>query len=220
MHRSFTVFAVTASLCGCESGGTSTREIEAAAVQRARQQLRLPASAPLEAKVWVGSEEFDDQPVLCGTVSGAGSSKGRVRPQRFAATGDPINWLVFEDAHAPIVRSQPDKFQEWGRLCSDGPAAAAPTTQNDTCGTRMDANQNGKLEEAEYNSFGFAFDNWDTNDDYTVSHDEFGRCWEKMRFSAPLGRGFTLFDADASGSLSQEEFFAPKRFEQFSQLPK
>lgn len=217
MNRSPITLAISLMLCACESGGASTAEIEAAAIERARDQLQLAASVPLEAKVWVGTGTVDGQPVLCGTVSDRSSGSG-VPPQRFAAVDDPIEWLVFEDAHAPTTPSQPDKFREWGSICSGGEPAATPTSENNPCGTRIDANQNGLVEEAEYGSFTFAFDDWDTNDDQAVSNSEFARCWTRIGFGSSPSRAFGMFDTDSGSSLSQEEFFASDRFEQFAEL--
>ena len=114
--RTLAVVAAASLAVACERGGTSTREVRAAAIQHAKEKLRLPASAPLEATAWVGQTDEREGLVICGTVSGKGSGSG-VRPQRFAATADPIRWLIFEDAHDPLVASQPDKFPEWQRLC-------------------------------------------------------------------------------------------------------
>ena len=108
--------AICAILSGCEEGGTSTIELRQAAIDKARQELGLAADVQLEATTWAGAEH-EDQVALCGTVSGTGNG-GQVQPQRFAATGDPIRWLVFEDAHDPLLTSQPDKFPEWERLCA------------------------------------------------------------------------------------------------------
>ena len=106
------------AVSACDSGGTSTREMEAAAIEQAREKLNLPADALLEAKVWVG-QPFDGETVMCGTVSDT-SAGSAVRPQRFAATPEPLRWLVFEDAHDPMSRSQPDKFIEWASVCGTG----------------------------------------------------------------------------------------------------
>ena len=206
--------ALVALLAGCNSGAMTTEEIKAAATDRARQELDLAANAPLEATVWTGSE-YDGEASVCGTVS---SNTGQVPPQRFMARMEPFEWLVFEGAHDPMTSAQPDKFPSWEQYCSSGAGtAAASTTENAPCGTRLDANQNGRVEQAEYHSFGFAFDNWDTNNDYSVSAEEFGRCWPNVA-SAPAATGFELFDEDSTGRLSQEEFFAAGRFRQFAQL--
>lgn len=114
--RTLTVIAAASLAVACDSGGTSTREVRAAAIQQAKEKLRLPASAQLEATAWVGRSDEREEPVVCGTVSARGSGT-RMRPQRFAASTDPINWLVFEDAHDPMTTAQPDKFPEWQRLC-------------------------------------------------------------------------------------------------------
>lgn len=117
--RTALILVSVALVAGCERGGTSTAEIREAAINYARQEMQLPADAPLEAKVWVGQQQHQDQTVLCGTVSDPSAGAG-VAPKRFAATGDPINWLIFEDAHDPMVTSQPNKFPEWQRLCGVG----------------------------------------------------------------------------------------------------
>lgn len=106
-------------LTSCDDGGTSTRDMGAAAVEQARPRLNLGKDVPLEATVWIGKEDYDGQVVFCGAVS-ARSTNTRVAAQRFAATGDPIQWLIFEDAHDALITSQPDKFAEWQTLCGDG----------------------------------------------------------------------------------------------------
>jgi len=114
------VTMATMILAACAQG-PSTDELKTAATERAAQELRVPASS-LESTVWVGNGERDGKTVLCGTVSDKtpGSS---VSPKRFAATSEPLHWLVFEDAHDPIVASNPNKFAEWGQLCGEGKAA-------------------------------------------------------------------------------------------------
>lgn len=114
--RTLAAIAALSLVAGCESGGTSTREVKAAAIQHAKQKLRLTANTPLEATAWVGQNDEHEELVICGTVSDKGGGS-RIRPQRFAATADPIRWLIFEDAHDPLITSQPDKFPEWQRLC-------------------------------------------------------------------------------------------------------
>lgn len=121
--RRLLLLSVILGLAACEDGGTSAAEMEAAAIDKARQELRLAADAPLQAKVWVGAEEHEGETVLCGTVSDPNPGT-RIPPKRFAATGDPIRWLIFEDAHSPMVRTQGDKFPEWGRLCGGNQATA------------------------------------------------------------------------------------------------
>ena len=92
----------------------STAEVRQAAIERARSEFKLPADAALKAEVWVG-QEYDGGLSACGTVSGEGAA---MRPQRFLAATEPFRWLVFEDAHDPMVAAQPNTFPEWGRYCS------------------------------------------------------------------------------------------------------
>ena len=103
-------------LAACGGGALSTKDMEQAAKDKARQQLHLAADVPLEAKVWVGQPK-DGHTVYCGTVSDT-SSGTSVTPQRFAATPDPLRWLVFEPAHEPMLPAQPDKYAAWGNLCT------------------------------------------------------------------------------------------------------
>lgn len=117
MRRSLALVMTALAVAGCERGGTTTEEARAAAIEKARQELGLSSDVPLEATLWVGLEEYEDQPVICGTVSGQGSGT-RIQPQRFAGVGEPVRWLVFEDAHDALLSSQPDKFVEWQRVCS------------------------------------------------------------------------------------------------------
>lgn len=117
--RSIFIVAGLSALIACDSAGTSTAEIKAAAEQRARQQLKLPADTALHSTVWVGHEQYEGATVLCGTVSGEGQGTS-VKPQRFAAIGDPVQWLAFEDAHDPMIGTRSEKFPDWGRYCGKG----------------------------------------------------------------------------------------------------
>lgn len=111
------VAAVLPGLGACDSGGMSTTEVRQAAIERARQQLALGPDNKLEARVWTGRPR-DDEITYCGTVSSEGSAAPQIPPQRFAARGDPLQFLVFENAHAPMVTSEPDKFVSWEQLCA------------------------------------------------------------------------------------------------------
>lgn len=106
-------------VAACEGGGTSTSEMRTAAIEHARQELNLAADVPLQATVWVGPQQHQDQTVMCGTISDSRSGTA-MSPKRFAATGDPVKWLIFEDAHDAMVTAQPDKFPEWQQLCGSG----------------------------------------------------------------------------------------------------
>ena len=111
-----TGLAAVLALSACNSG-TSTAEVEKAAIERARSELRLPASAPLEARAWVG-EEHQDQLVVCGTVSAPGPGAA-IPAKRFAAHTSPIEWIHFENAHDTSQAAQPDKFVTWHQMCGD-----------------------------------------------------------------------------------------------------
>lgn len=101
-------------ITACDDVGMSTAEIREAAVERARKDFQLPANAKLDAKVWVGTE-IDDSPAVCGTVSGDGAA---MPPQRFLARTEPFDWIIFENAHAEMTLTQPNKFAEWQTYCS------------------------------------------------------------------------------------------------------
>lgn len=118
--RTIPIVGASLALLACDSSGTSTAEIKEAAEQRTRQQLNLSSDTQLQSTVWVGHEEYEGATVLCGTVSGEDDSA--VRPQRFAATADPIKWLAFEDAHDPMLGTRTEKFPDWARYCGEGPA--------------------------------------------------------------------------------------------------
>ena len=104
------------ALAACADNGMSTEEIRLAAIERARQELGVPADTPLEATVWTG-EEYDGDVVVCGTISDQTAGASNVVAQRFAASTEPFRWLIFEGAHEPMVISQPDKFPEWAIIC-------------------------------------------------------------------------------------------------------
>ena len=103
-------------LMACDSGGMTSDEIEQAAMDYARQELGIAADVPLEAEVWVAEGDRNDV-IYCGTVSGAGGAT-QVRPQRFAATTErPIRWIVFEEAHNPLLDTGEDRVPDWVNLC-------------------------------------------------------------------------------------------------------
>lgn len=109
--------ATLGALAACGQDGTSTEDVKEAAAERAREKLSLPADAPLETSVWTG-EPFAGELTVCGTVSSAGGQE--IPPQRFIATLEPLHWQVFEDAHNPMIPSQPGKFPEWSQTCGLG----------------------------------------------------------------------------------------------------
>lgn len=193
----------------------SSDEVRQAAIERARSEFGLPPQAPVSARVWVG-REYDGDISICGTVS---TDSGQMPPKRFMASTEPFEWLLFEDAHDPMYKAVPPASPSWQAHCApSAPSDTAATTQNQPCGTPIDSNQDGVIEEVEYNAFGFAFDNWDTNDDYAVSPAEFRRCWSALGLGGEAQQAFATFDEDDNGSLSQQEFFAPEQFEQFTRL--
>lgn len=117
----FAPVALGAALAACGGDGASTREMQAAAVERTRAELGLSVQVPLEAKVWTG-KTHDDELTYCGTVSSSREGVA-VPPQRFVATADPIEFLVFENAHARMVQTGEDKFVSWAALCAGQQAA-------------------------------------------------------------------------------------------------
>lgn len=114
LHSGLLCLALLASAC-CEVG-VSTHEIEQAAVDRARSQLGVGKDQPMEATVWIG-EERDGQISYCGSVRAR--EKLNMRPQRFLAHVDPIEFVIFENAHDPDFRSQPGMFENWTAVCGD-----------------------------------------------------------------------------------------------------
>lgn len=121
MRTCLVLCAAAVSLSACGDQAVSTRDIEQAAVERARQELSLPASTPLRATVWTGAER-DGEMTYCGSVSSP-SGGTAIPPQRFAAHGDPIEFFIFEDAHVPDLASQPGKFESWAATCGNTQAA-------------------------------------------------------------------------------------------------
>ena len=117
--RTLVFYAAALGLAACESGGTSTLEMRMGAIEHTRQELKLGADVPLQATVWVGPQQHQNQTVMCGTVSDSRAGTA-MSPKRFAAVGDPMKWLVFEDAHDAMVTAQPNKFPEWQQLCGSG----------------------------------------------------------------------------------------------------
>ena len=124
MRRSLCCLLVAASaaLSACGDEAVSTREIEQAAIERARQELRLPASTPLKATVWTGAER-DGELSYCGFVSSQVGAATPIPPQQFAAHGDPVEFFIFERAHDVDVTSQPGKFESWTATCGNAQAA-------------------------------------------------------------------------------------------------
>jgi hypothetical protein len=113
--------AAIAGLSACGDEAVSTREIEQAAIERARQELRLPAGTALTATVWTGAER-DGELTYCGSV-GSGPGATPIQPQRFAAHGDPIEFFIFENAHDADPASQPGKFESWSAVCGNAQPA-------------------------------------------------------------------------------------------------
>ena len=116
------ICAAAGIIAGCGSDGVSTREVEQAAMERTRQELGLQNDVPLVATVWTG-READGQMTYCGSVSSQEGATNAIRPQQFAARGEPLNFFIFEDAHQRDARSQPGKFENWAALCADAQAA-------------------------------------------------------------------------------------------------
>lgn len=110
------------SIAGCDSADLSTREVELAAVQEARQRLGLDQDVPLKAKVWIGRER-DGKMSFCGSVESKDSAATRIQPQQFAAHGDPLTFFIFGDAHQIRPQSQPGMFENWTAVCAGTQAA-------------------------------------------------------------------------------------------------
>lgn len=111
------ITALSTAACGTDDGATF-RELERAAVERARQELKLPASTPLESTVWTG-RAADGQLTFCGSVSSPEGSASPIRPQQFAAHDDPIRFIIFGPAHQADPRAHPGKFENWAALCAN-----------------------------------------------------------------------------------------------------
>lgn len=119
-NHAIAIGAITALAAACAGEGTSTEDVREAALERARQHLSLSADVPLEASVWAGGE-YEGEVTACGTISSQGD--GGIAPLRFAATTSPLRWLIFEEAHNPVVDIEPDMFADWTDLCGvDAPA--------------------------------------------------------------------------------------------------
>ncbi len=114
--------AGASSLAGCDDPDVSTREVELAAVQEARQRLGLAQDAPLKATVWIG-READGKMSFCGSVESEDSASTRIPPQQFAAHGDPLTFFIFGDAHRIRPQAQPGKFENWTAICAGTQAA-------------------------------------------------------------------------------------------------
>lgn len=120
--RSTILCLAAISLAACGGDGLTTREIEIAAIERARQELSIPANVPLKATVWTGRER-DGQMSYCGSVSSEDGAASPIRPQQFAAHGDPLTFFIFGDAHQSDPRTQPGMFENWAAVCSGTQAA-------------------------------------------------------------------------------------------------
>ena len=117
-----------ATLPACGDDGVSTAETEAAAKAYVRRNYDVSAETPLSVTVFVGRPR-NGETVLCGEVS---SAEPAFRPKRFVAALDPLDWLVFEPAHAVSLPGQTDMFAEWISHCSgargdEGEEPLAPT---------------------------------------------------------------------------------------------
>lgn len=74
------------------------------------------------AAVWTGRER-DGQITYCGSVSSKDGASSSIRPQQFAAHGDPLAFFIFGDAHQTDPQTQPGKFENWSAVCSGAQAA-------------------------------------------------------------------------------------------------
>lgn len=128
--------ASLAMLAACDQDGTSTQDVKEAAAERVREELGLAADAPLETSVWTG-QEFAGELTVCGTVSSAGAQG--FPPKRFIATTDPLRWQVFEDAHNPMIPSQPGKFPEWSQTCGSGAQPGREAARQHSATSQIDA---------------------------------------------------------------------------------
>ena len=113
---------IAINLAACGGTGTTTQDVQVAAIERARQELSLPADVPLTATVWTGRER-NGQMTYCGSVSSTDGAASAIRPQQFAAHGDPLNFFIFGDAHQTDPQTQPGKFENWSAVCSGAQAA-------------------------------------------------------------------------------------------------
>ncbi len=98
------------SSTACDRGGVSTREVERAAVEHARERLGLGRDVPLKATVWTG-READGELTYCGSVESANGDEASIAPQQFAAHGDPLNFFIFGEAHQLDPPAQPGMFE-------------------------------------------------------------------------------------------------------------
>ncbi len=110
------------SSTACDRDDVSTRDVERAAIEHARQQLGLGQNVPLNATVWVG-READGQMSYCGSVESESGATTRIPPQQFAAHGEPLSFFIFGDAHRTVPESQPGMFENWTALCAGTQAA-------------------------------------------------------------------------------------------------
>lgn len=79
--------ALATAACG-NSDAASTRVIEGAAVERARQELGVGANVPLKATVWTAGKRTANSPYAAPLSSPDGAATP-IRPQQFPAHGDP-----------------------------------------------------------------------------------------------------------------------------------
>ena len=105
------------ALIACESGGTSTTDVERAAEKRVRDKFGLDQDAPLKTDVFVGRPR-DGETILCGRVDATASTGTALPTQFFISSTDPSRFLMFGRNDTPGRISQPDMFPDWTKLCA------------------------------------------------------------------------------------------------------
>jgi hypothetical protein len=105
-----------ALVCGCQDGGVSTSDVQAAAKERVREKLGFTAESALFTETFV-DKQVDGDTTLCGTVEGVRADGTAVPRQRFIAATDTGRWLKFHRADGPTPPTHPDKFTDWTEIC-------------------------------------------------------------------------------------------------------
>lgn len=87
------------------------------------------------------------------------------------------------------------------------------------CGsTRLDANNDGRVSNAEYDAYrAGAYSGWDTNRDGRISRSEYADCWYGGGFYSTYQRqayepSWTSFDANNDGYLSSDEYYSASQW--------
>ena len=101
-------------------------------------------------------------------------------------------------------------------------AAFDPSATYSPCGSaRLDANADGRISTAEWNSYrSSGYTSWDANGDGRITQAEYANCWYGGGFYQTYNRpmwepSYRAFDTNGDGWLSNEEYWSSSTWAQY-----